>query len=105
MAYGTSSLHADASRVSVGASGKPTAAIRRPGAPDVWVRSYVAVVRFLTRWHHRHRQRADLRVLIAGGFDFKDIGVTHALASREASNFPWKKWESEWDDVARAHDD
>jgi uncharacterized protein YjiS (DUF1127 family) len=80
---------------------KSAAAFRWPAEPAIWGRSCAAFVGLLTRWRERRRQRADLMTLVAAGFDFKDIGITHALASREAGKFPWQAWDREWREVFR----
>jgi uncharacterized protein YjiS (DUF1127 family) len=72
-----------------------------PAEPAMWRRSCAAFVGLLKLWRERQRQRADLMTLVAEGFDFKDIGITRALASREASRFPWQAWDGEWRDVFR----
>ena len=49
-------------------------------------------------WRERRRQRAELMALVRAGFDFEDIGITRALAAREAVRFPWQAFDAGWKD-------
>ena len=40
--------------------------------------------------------------LVRDGFDFRDFGITHALAAREASKYPWQAFDEQWQHAANA---
>ena len=65
-----------------------------------WPRGVAAQINTVSVWRKRSRQRNELMALARDGFDLKDLGITRALAVREATRFPWQPCDAEWSDVA-----
>jgi uncharacterized protein YjiS (DUF1127 family) len=73
---------------------------RREITPSVWRRVVAMIIRTLRLWRERSRQRSELMTLARDGFNFNDLGISRALAAREAVKFPWQAPDGEWNEAA-----
>jgi uncharacterized protein YjiS (DUF1127 family) len=72
----------------------------RANRVGAWRGGVATLINTVSVWHKRSRQRIELMALARDGFDFRDLGITRALAVREATRFPWQSHDAAWSDVA-----